>query len=235
MWKKCIDFMYKHKRSTIVGSILVVLLGYILVYFSFLGEGVVPTGIGLNKSDWLSFLGTYLSFIGTVAVSVVAMVQSYYFTQREEIRRKAERHDNIQPIFSVKIVAIDKQIDGTAEAVHPYKHPQALHKNFKLEIKNVNRFPVKHLIVFDKYLTPLLESGETIPILCAYSDSPDIKKWPDKLIKILEDDFERTEQGLPIDFCINYEDIDGKEMYQEFELKGFEDTSYYSLKCTKEV
>ena len=99
MWKKCIDFMYKHKRSTIVGSILAVLLVYIFVYFSFSGEGVIPVGVGLNKNDWLSFLGAYLSFIGTIAVSTVAMVQSYHFTEREDARRKAERHDNIQPIF----------------------------------------------------------------------------------------------------------------------------------------
>ena len=66
-------------------------------------------------------------------------------------------------------------------------------------------------------------------IQIAYSDSPDIQKWKNFLIEISEADFDRTDDGIPTWFNINYDDIDGGEMFQSFELKDFGGKKYYSL------
>lgn len=63
---------------------------------------------------------------------------------------------------------------------------------------------------------------------CAYYDSVDAKKWP-KQMAVLTDEYERNDQGVPTWFNINYEDVDGNEMFQSFELKNFDGKLYYAL------
>ena len=192
-------------------------------------NGIFPVGTGLEKSDWLSFLGAYLSFIGTVIVSLIAIFQSIYYSELNERKDAENRKKEIQPIFSVKIVSIDMQLDGTAEAFSLYdKATNPIHKNVKISVENVNRFPIKHMIVFDKYITPLLKCNEIQYVHCAYYDSVDAKKWP-KQMAVLTDEYERNDQGVPTWFNINYEDVDGNEMFQRFELKDFDGKLYYAL------
>ena len=192
-------------------------------------NGIFPVGTGLEKSDWLSFLGAYLSFIGTVIVSLIAIFQSIYYSELNERKDAENRKKEIQPIFSVKIVSIDMQLDGTAEAFSLYdKATNPIHKNVKISVENVNRFPIKHMIVFDKYITPLLKCNEIQYVHCAYYDSVDAKKWP-KQMAVLTDEYERNDQGVPTWFNINYEDVDGNEMFQSFELKNFDGKLYYAL------
>ncbi len=81
----------------------------------------------------------------------------------------------------------------------------------------------------------MLKPSEKKQIQIAYSDSPDAKKWGKYIIELLETEFERTETGIPKSFNINYDDIDGNEMFQTYELKDFEGTVYYSLEGTEET
>lgn len=69
---------------------------------------------------------------------------------------------------------------------------------------------------------------------CAYYDSDDAKKWPDIMV-VLTDDYERNDQGVPEWFNINYEDVDGNDMYQSFELKDYDGELYYSLESINDV
>ena len=62
-------------KWSIIGGVIAI-LGYLLTYFCFCGKGWIPAGVGLSKGDWLSFLGAYLSFFGTVAVSIIAVMQT---------------------------------------------------------------------------------------------------------------------------------------------------------------
>ena len=202
---------------------------YVIIYLVFKENGIFPVGTGLEKSDWLSFLGAYLSFIGTVIVSLIAIFQSIYYSELNERKDAENRKKEIQPIFSVKIVSIDMQLDGTAEAFSLYdKATNPIHKNVKISVENVNRFPIKHMIVFDKYITPLLKCNEIQYVHCAYYDSVDAKKWP-KQMAVLTDEYERNDQGVPTWFNVNYEDVDGNEMFQRFELKDFDGKLYYAL------
>ena len=76
-------FWSKYKTHIIVlvaASVIV----YILIYLVFRGNGIFPVGANLEKSDWLSFLGAYLSFIGTVIVSMIAIFQSRYYSELNE-------------------------------------------------------------------------------------------------------------------------------------------------------
>ena len=79
-----------------------------------------------------------------------------------------------------------------------------------------------------------LKPNEINKIQIAYSDSEDSAKWRKKLTVINEGDFGKTDGGLPEWFNINYEDIDGNDMFQTFELKLFEDKEYYSLSAIEE-
>lgn len=55
--------------------LLVLVLLYVLIYLYFLRNVGFPTGPGLGKEAWLSFFGTYLSFSGTLLMSVAVYRQ----------------------------------------------------------------------------------------------------------------------------------------------------------------
>ncbi len=232
---KKVTFWSAYKKPIII-TVAASAVIYIIVYLAFRWNGILPTGIDLEKSDWLSFLGAYLSFVGTVIVSMIAIFQSRYYSEIAEKKDTASRKKDIQPIFSVNIVAIDVQLNGTAEAFSlSGKGKNPVHKNVKISVENVNRFPIKHVIVFNKYITPLLKCNEVQFVHCAYYGSDDARKWPNKLAVLTDDEFERNEQGVPKWFNINYEDVDGNEMYQTFELKNFDETPYYSLESINDI
>ena len=222
-------FYYKCAFFTIVGLIIL----YFIVYWAFAGNGFIETGIGLDKKDWLAFLGAYLSFAGTISITLVVILQNKYFRDSTIQQAEYERKKKIQPDFSVKILSKDKQISGTAEVVNPSTFPK--HENIVFEIENVNEYALHNVCVFEKYICQLLKPHEKKQITVAYSNSPDAEKWKNHLIILSESEHDRTESGYPKDFNIVYDDIDGNEMYQTFEYKTFDDIVYYSLEGTHDI
>ena len=147
-----------------------------------------------------------------------------------------ERRKSVQPIFSIEIAEINTGVPGTAEVFNPSKAETIpVHRNFTLKIENVGAFPIRNVIIFDKYQFQLLKPNDPKSIQIAYWDSPDIKKWKSKLIEITDSDYERTDIGLPKWFNINYDDVDGHEMYQSFQHANFDGVDYYSLDETQEI
>ena len=228
-------FLAKYKWLLLISAIALIAI-YICVYLSFKGNGFLSAGIDLEKKDWLAFLGAYLAFAGTIIVSIVATLQTKHFAETEKEKSKQIRKKELQPIFSISIDGINQQVSGTAEALNLYDsstYPK--HENVTISVENVSSYPILNVIIFDNYMFQLLKPNEKKTFQVAYSDSPDIQKRKKRLIEILESDYEHTDEGIPKWFNINYDDIDGNEMFQTFKLKTFDGTNYYSLEGTYDV
>lgn len=200
---------------------------FIVIYIIFSGESIIPAGKNLSRRDWLDFFGAYITFIGTATISAIAVFQTHYYNKIEKERKVEERRAKIQPVFNVKIVDKNCMPNGIAMGINYKKVPE--YNNIKFTVENLGEFPIANVIVFNKHFTPMLKTGEILYLHCAYSDSIDAQKWPDKMTVLLESEFERTEDNYPKSFCINYDDIDGNSMYQIFELKDFDGTKYYQM------
>ena len=87
---KKVTFWLAYKKPIIITVAASVVI-YIIVYLAFRWNGILPAGTDLEKSDWLSFLGAYLSFVGTVIVSMIAIFQSRYYSELAEKKDAASR------------------------------------------------------------------------------------------------------------------------------------------------
>lgn len=233
--KKRKSSIFKYTKA-VLGLVAFLIVTYIVIYLCFKGNGIFTAGIDLEKNDWLSFFGTYLSFAGALIVSVIAIFQSSHYTRAIKEENNEKRMKDIQPIFSIEIAGMDTGLEGYADVFslgNPSTFPK--HKNFTLRFENVGTYPIKNVIVFDKYLCQLLKCNESKRIQVAYEDSPDYSHESKTLIRILKSNYERESNGLPKWFNINYEDIDGNDMFQSFELKEFDGVFYYSLTETTVV
>lgn len=217
----------KHKKGIIITSIVLAAL-YIL-FLLFILNGSLPTGADLNKSDWLDFIGSYLSFAGTIAVSLVALAQASYYNEMENNRRIRERLKEIQPLFSVEIVTIDKQPPGTVETFSPSRSKWiSKHRNIQLAIRIANDKPARNVCVFEEFVLPLLKPDEKLNLCICFEDSPDSECK--SVLKILHSEYKADNEGLPDWFNIEYDDIDGHMMVQTFELNSSFQKKFYSLK-----
>lgn len=227
----------EHKNNTSIGRYLLVRIAlltiiaiilYVGIYFLFFTKGIIPPGVGLEKTDWLSFLGAYLSFYGTFVVSLTIFWHTNYVAKKSEEKNAAERKKRIQPIFSIKIRNKDIKLHRKASPVD-LNDSIGIPHNFEITIENVSEFPITNLIVFDKYITTVLKPGERENIVCSYSDTTNTLRFSPSVIIINETDYDMSENGLPNWFNINYDDVDGNSMYQTFILKEFAETEYFSL------
>lgn len=233
----------KQKNNTSIGKYLlfriaivtiISIILYVGIYFLFFTKGIIPPGVGLAKTDWLSFLGAYLSFYGTVVVSLTIFWHTNYVAKQSEEKIALERKKRIQPVFSINIRSRNIAMEKHSSFVDIGNKPDRP-SNVIIEIENANEYPITNVIVFDKYIAPLLKSGEKKTVNCTYSDPTNTYKFPKFVTIINETDYEKDNKGLPKWFNINYEDIDGNPMYQTFELKHFDETEYYSLEGQHEA
>lgn len=222
-------FWFQNKKL-IIAYLFVIAVLYLVIALIFRGDGFLSAGKDLHKSDWMSFLGSYISFAGTVGISLVAILQSQYYSRKEE----RERLTKIQPIFSLEITSVNDMVYGTAELIGE-KHSQK-HKNFTLKVTNAGTLPITNLIMFNEnYIKTLLMNGESFSFQCAYEDSPDLKLHHDKLTVISECDAERDESGLPKYVLICYNDADGNDMTQSFVLRNFAGHLFYDREFIEQV
>ncbi len=227
----------KQQNNTSIGKYLlfriaiitiVCIIFFVGIYFLFSTKGIIPSGVGLVKTDWLSFLGAYLSFYGTVVVSLTIFWHTNYVAKQSEEKIALERKKRIQPIFSIKIRSRDIELHRKASLVDLNGSIEIPH-NFQITIENVSEFPITNLIVFDKYITTVLKPDEKENIVCSYSDTTNTLRFSPSVIIINETDYDMSENGLPNWFNINYDDVDGNSMYQTFILKELAETEYFSL------
>ena len=146
-----LTFFSKNKKWLLI-SLAALVGAYICIYLSFKGNGFITAGVNLEKKDWLSFLGAYLAFAGTIIVSIVATLQTKHFAEIEKDKAIESRKKELQPIFSINIDGLNQQISGTAEVFNLYDtstYPK--HKNVTISLENVSIYPILNVIIFDKY------------------------------------------------------------------------------------
>lgn len=223
---KAIWNITKKYRKYIMSFLIIAVLIYIIIYLCFFTDGFLSAGKGLAKKDWLSFLGSYLSFIGTLAVSMVAILHNVEYDNKEKHRQRVERVNKIQPIFSVDYVQ-NVQISNKVEADDLRNGASIKHDNVRFVIENEGNYPILHVKVFDEYVKSILKEREKLIIYVAYDNSADACKKD--VIRLFEAKYEKTNANMPKRFNILYEDIDGNSMSQAFELNCFNKKYYYSL------
>lgn len=213
---------------------IVCIIFFVGIYFLFSTKGIIPSGVGLVKTDWLSFLGAYLSFYGTVVVSLTIFWHTNYVAKQSEEKNAAERKKRIQPIFSIEIGPQNTVMHHHSTFVNT-ENKNEQPSNVIINIENANEYPITNIIVFDKYITTLLKPGKKKSVYCTFSDPTKKYKFYDMVAIINETDYEKDNSGLPKWFNINYDDVDGNAMFQTFELKHFGETKYYSLEGQHEA
>lgn len=191
----------KSIKSKIIVGLTISFIVFITIFFIIY---LIFNGSNLGKSDWLAFLSGYLSFVGTIIVSIISLAQTAYYERKRKQKEKCDRTRNIRPIFSIE-----------------YSDFQEFTEDFILKIKNVGEYPVSNVIINYCYISQMLLPNEELILKCSYSDN---SKY-----LMPESDFEKSEIGYPKKIVINYENIDGDDWYQGFEMKSFEGSYYYSL------
>lgn len=75
---------YKH----ILFAILFFGIIYFVIWILFMINGPFQIGEDLNKSDWLIFSGGYLSFVGTISITYMVIIQNknYHSMEQERMR-----------------------------------------------------------------------------------------------------------------------------------------------------
>lgn len=199
--------------------------GYLLIYVFFLSDGIFPAGPGLEKKDWLSFLGNYLSFAATFFVCAFSLYQNIMFRLRSEKQQKENRFNQIQPIFSIEITTNDRQRFGCEE--DHIKDSKLVLKEFRFKIKNLGTFPALHIRIFDFYFLPVLGPGETTEFSFGYNIKTHVRVSScDILCPLSVGD---SEEKPPANMNVEYYDVDGNSMFQGFQLFDYRDRDLYLL------
>ena len=210
---------------------VVVIIAFWIIYYIFSQTSIIPAGIRLTRADWLSFLGDYLSFAGTAIVSVIALWQTKHYNDLDEQRREEERMHSVQPIFSVNLSKFTFDCKEEFAAQTPQISVDII------SIFHAGDYPVSHVIAFNEYQKHLMTKNSSFQLVIAFDDIANKLEAGKSITILTEDAFDRHEKHstLPQYFNINYDDVDGRCMFQTFELKEYDGTIYYSLKETVET
>ena len=68
--------LLKNHAKIILGFIVGAIVVYLAIWLFFLLDGMIPTGNGLKKKDWLSFFGSFLTLIGTLFLGYAVYLQT---------------------------------------------------------------------------------------------------------------------------------------------------------------
>ena len=110
--KDLVTRIKKYAPTIIVFSILLAVYPFAGIFF--LGNGFIPAGVGLEKSDWLAFYGSYTSLIGTMLLVWVAVKQNDRInTINDRLLTVEENRNNPYIVISDYEVKVDFTISLT--------------------------------------------------------------------------------------------------------------------------
>ena len=227
------------KLNPLIRRLILAVVGltvvYVLAYFAFTACGCIPYGSDLEKSDWLLFMGSFLTLSGSVIVAVIATMQTETYRSIDNERMASARHQEIQPILSISIAGINSQIIGAAEAFSLKDGKSNLkHDNVTLKFKNLGNYAITSVVAFDSvFLVPSLGKDEDVTFQFTFPDTEDAQKDAQrtrKLLKIIPGDVLRDAAfGIPKKVQISYIDADATPMMQEFNLTLCGEEKYYAF------
>jgi len=93
----------KKKSIFVITFVIISIIVYIAIWLLFKIDGNIPAGSGLDKSDWLGFLGGFLAFAGTIFLGIVALIQT------EEANDASDRLLKIEEAQYMPIISISGQ------------------------------------------------------------------------------------------------------------------------------
>ena len=145
--------------------------------------------------------------------------------------REAETESDIRkqeltpPVFDVRIIALNKQVLGTAEVGNFWsKEPLTKHKNVRIQVELLNDAIIRNLKVFGRSIeTGIVKQNKTFQVTVCYMESPDIR-WKEHIIELSRDPYPAGEDGIPKIVPLEYT-IDYKQYRQVFKLG--DDQSYF--------
>ena len=114
---------------------------FVFIYVIFAGRGFISAGINLTRKDWLAFIGSYLSFIGTVCVSLITIYQTHFYKVKDNEQQKTDRVKKIEPIFSLEIIECEEN-------------------PLNLKLKNVGEFPARNVSLNNTYYYELFATND---------------------------------------------------------------------------
>lgn len=92
--------LQKMKRNKSLLYVILIVLAFIILYviiwIVFLFNGPISTGEGISKRDWLLFLSGYLSFVGTISVSIMVIVQNSRYRKIDKERNRLQNMPTIK-------------------------------------------------------------------------------------------------------------------------------------------
>ena len=117
-----------------------------------------------NAADALSFYGSYLSFVGTIFISAVAIYQNHKYTKEAEIREQKELAIDRYVLFNfgeIKATFYDENPNHFREgesiesgfngnkAFWKYNSIQTTHMKLEIEIQNIGKYVATNLRIAD--------------------------------------------------------------------------------------
>lgn len=94
---------FKKYRRYIIYIVLFLALLYLIIWLLFTIDGILPLGKGLDKSDWLSFVGNFLGFSGAFLLGVVV----FYYTfksDREKLLDQGKIVVSLDKDFAIQVL-----------------------------------------------------------------------------------------------------------------------------------
>ena len=121
-------FRMKRTEAAWFAIALLVLIGsFVGVYAAFYGQAGLPAGEGLSSADWLSFLGGYLGFAGSLIMA--------WLVYRQDTKLKELTMEEYAAAFSCKIRGVQQARDTKKEREQVFgfweQEPQEYRNYFK--------------------------------------------------------------------------------------------------------
>ena len=133
----------------------------------------------------------------------------HYNSRETETEGDIQKQGLKSPDFDVKIIALNKQVPGTAEVGNFWSRESIpKHKNVRIQVELFNDVIIRNLKVFGRSVeTGIVKQNKLFQITVCYMESPDIR-WKGHIFELSRDPYPAGEDGIPkivpLEFTMDY-------------------------------